>query len=86
MIAIAIETKYIGPTITRGSRIKATSNTGSILIPYPQECSHRAAHLLAAKTLLRKLNFVPGVIHSAPAVKSSGYVVVVVVEGSNVAE
>jgi hypothetical protein len=42
----AIETKYIPPTNTRGSRIKAYCQRGALTIPYPegdQEEAHRAA-------------------------------------------
>lgn len=52
----AIETKYLGPTNTRGSRIKATCEAGSITIPYgngnTEEC-----HIEAAKALCNKLTF-----------------------------
>jgi|SRR5882757_684953 len=45
----AIETKYIGPTNTKGSRIKATAWAGSVTVPYDHSLSldsnHRAAAL-----------------------------------------
>lgn len=46
----AIQTKYLGPTNTRGSRIKATCAAGTLAIQYEDEKSHRkAAEALAAK-------------------------------------
>jgi hypothetical protein len=33
-ITQAIETKYMGPTNTRGSRIKATAAAGSVMVPF----------------------------------------------------
>jgi hypothetical protein len=51
----AIHTKYIGPTNTRGSRIKATCDAGSVTIPYPHELSDQACHRAAAVALVVKL-------------------------------
>jgi hypothetical protein len=52
---IAIETKYLGPTNTRGSRIKAfTCNGHSFSIPYPHELSNEKAHFAAVKALVKK--------------------------------
>lgn len=59
---IAIHTKYIGATNTRGSRIKAyTSGHGSIkgfevTIPYPHELSGEQVHFKAVKALVKKHN------------------------------
>jgi hypothetical protein len=54
---IAIQTKYIGPTNTRGSRIKAwTENGQSVSIPYPHEYSHEVCHFQAVKALVQKHN------------------------------
>jgi len=44
----AIETRYIGATNTKGSRIKATAEAGTITIPYPYDAkgvgqAHREA-------------------------------------------
>ena len=50
----AIETKYLPATNTRGSRIKATCERGSITIPYPHELSGDACHIAAADTLVAK--------------------------------
>ena len=52
---IAIQTKYIGATNTRGSRIKAWTDTGfSVSIPYPHEHSHEVCHFQAVKALVQK--------------------------------
>ena len=52
---IAIQTKYLGPTNTRGSRIKAWTSSGfSVTIPYPHELSYEAVHFKAVKALVTK--------------------------------
>ena len=53
----AIQTRYFGPTNTRGARIKATCETGSITIDYPHELSGMACHAKAAKALVVKLGW-----------------------------
>ena len=59
---IAIHTKYIGPTNTRGARIKAyTANWGdrkgfSATIPYPYAHSYEVCHFQAVKALVEKNN------------------------------
>lgn len=50
----AIETKYLGPTNARGSRIKATCDRGSITIPYPHELSGDECHREAVRVLCAK--------------------------------
>jgi len=53
----AITTKYLGPTNTRGSRIKATAAGGSITIPYDNAGSADSSHAKAAKALADKLGW-----------------------------
>lgn len=54
----AIRTVYLGPTDTRGSRIKATCEGGTTTVPYPHEKSSGAdAHSVAAIALARKLGW-----------------------------
>lgn len=53
----AIVTKYIGPTDTKGARIKATCDAGSITIDYPHELSGDDVHAKAAMALVRKLGW-----------------------------
>ena len=54
----AISTKYIGPTNTKGARIKAYAEGGnSVTISYPHELSTEKAHLEAALCLRDKMNW-----------------------------
>jgi hypothetical protein len=53
----AIQTRYLGPTNTRGSRIKAWTAAGSITIPYPHELSGQACYRAAAEALALKLEW-----------------------------
>ncbi len=50
----AIETKYIGPTNYRGSRIKASCERGSITISYESVLNSEDAHIAAADALVAK--------------------------------
>ena len=56
---IAIQTKYLGPTNNRGSRIKAWTESGhSVTVPYPHEKNQGAeAHSVAAIALVQKLGW-----------------------------
>lgn len=57
----AIETRYLGPTNTRGSRIKATTASGiSKTVPYPHEFSGMACHWEAARALAESLGWEAG--------------------------
>lgn len=51
----AIITKFIGPTDTRGARIKATASSGSVTVGYPYELSGQECHRFAADALCEKL-------------------------------
>jgi len=52
---IAIYTKYLGPTNTKGARIKAYTLSGhSCTIAYPYELSSAACHFEAVKALVEK--------------------------------
>jgi hypothetical protein len=50
-----IITKYHGPTNTKGARITAKSNAGTVSIGYPHEMNEREAHCEAACALMKKL-------------------------------
>jgi hypothetical protein len=50
----AIQTRYLGPTNSRGARIKAWAAAGSITIAYPYELSGQACHRMAAEALALK--------------------------------
>lgn len=54
----AILTRYLGPTNTRGARIKASCAAGSITISYPYDLSGQAVHRKAAEALVSKLGWV----------------------------
>ena len=58
----AIETRYVGPTDTKGSRIIATTGSGhhKLAIPYPYELSGEACHAAAAEALATKLGWLNG--------------------------
>lgn len=52
---IAIQTKFISPTNTRGARIKAFTSSGfSATIPYPYDKSYERCHFQAVKALIEK--------------------------------
>ena len=54
----AIETKYLGPSGHRGSRIKATDHDGNaVTIGYPHELSGMACHRKAADALCEKMGW-----------------------------
>ena len=53
----AIQTRYLPATDTRGSRIKAWAEAGSITIPYPHELSGQAVYRKAAQALADKFGW-----------------------------
>lgn len=53
----AITTKYLSPTNTKGSRIKATCGAGSITVYYDHSFNISENHDSACKALLSKLNW-----------------------------
>ena len=53
----SIVVKYIGPTNSRGSRMKAISQAGSITISYDYSLSSDELHWKAAKALIEKLRW-----------------------------
>ncbi len=54
----AIETKYLGPTNVRGSRIKAYDcDNNQITIPYASELDSEEAHKKAAYALRDKMEW-----------------------------
>jgi len=52
----AIITKYLSPTNTKGSRIKATvpNTTFSVIVPYDHSYSFEMVHFEAVKALIKK--------------------------------
>lgn len=54
----AIQVKFLAPTNSRGARLKATCDAGSVTIPFPCELSGINASREAAQTLCNKLGWV----------------------------
>ncbi|SMG42992.1 hypothetical protein [Paraburkholderia susongensis] len=53
----AIVTTFVNPTNTRGPRIRAKCEAGSVTIPFPHEYSDVRAYAVAAMALVRKLGW-----------------------------
>ena len=51
-----IRTRHIGPTDTKGARIKATNGARTVTIPYPYELNVEDAHMAAAEKLINVLH------------------------------
>lgn len=71
----AIETKYLGPTNTKGGRIKATAWGGSVTIGYPYALDAQDAHKAAADALIAKMGW-QGTFAQGGNAKGDGYVFV----------
>ncbi|WCD44209.1 hypothetical protein Lumi_070 [Xylophilus phage Lumi] len=52
-----ITTKYLGPTNSKGSRIKATCSSGSLTVGYDHSANHDARHRNAAEALVKKMGW-----------------------------
>ena len=59
----AIETRYLGPTNTKGGRIRAKAWAGNATVPYDHALTIEGNHRAAAMALAAKL----GWHHHAPA-------------------
>lgn len=77
----AIETKYLGPTNTKGGRIKATAWAGSVTVPYDHALDTAENHHAAQLALRRKLGW-QGKYAQGGNAKGTGYYFVNV-EGTN---
>jgi hypothetical protein len=53
----AIVTKFLGPTDTRGSRVKATCEAGSLTLGWDHSLNSEANHRRAAEALCAKLGW-----------------------------
>ncbi len=53
----AITTKFLGPTNTRGSRIKATAFAGSVTVEYDHGLNQADNHKAAAQKLAARLGW-----------------------------
>lgn len=81
---IAIQTRYIGPTNFRGSRVKAYTESGrSITIQIAPEWSSEDAHREAALALCRKMDWHGDLIEGGT---KEGYVYVFLPGGTDLCE
>lgn len=80
-IVQAITTKYIGPTNTRGSRIKAKAFAGSITVHYDHALNIEENHANAAKALADKYEW-RGTWFQGGLPEDCGYVFVSVSNGT----
>lgn len=74
-ISQAIATRFLGPTNTKPSRIKAKAWGGSIIIPYPYDLGLEAAHRVAAEALMKKMGWT-GTYAQGGGASGEGYVFV----------
>ena len=74
-ITQAIETRYLGPTNTKGGRIKATAWAGSITVPYDHALNTDENHCAAQLALRGKLGW-QGKYAQGGNAKGNGYVFV----------
>ena len=58
-IVQAIETRYLGPTNTKGGRIRARAWAGAITVPYDPALSSEDNHRAAAMALEAKYGWAP---------------------------
>lgn len=70
---VAVETKYLCPTNTKGARIKAFANGHSATISYPYDLSGMHCHAEAVKVLCKKLGWHGDMLSGAT---KTGYVFV----------
>ena len=63
----AIVTRYLCPTNTKPSRIRATCDRGSVVISFPLEVSGADAHAVAVRSLLAKFAAEDGADRSWPS-------------------
>jgi hypothetical protein len=74
-ITQAIETKYLGATNSRGSRIKATAWAGSVTVCFDYQLNPDQNHKAAADALIAKLGW-QGKFAQGGNAKGDGYVFV----------
>jgi hypothetical protein len=70
----AITTKYLGPTNTKGSRVKATAAAGSVILGYDDAMNSQENHTQAALQLANKYGW-KGTWHGG-GLNDGGYVFV----------
>jgi hypothetical protein len=80
----SIRTKYLSATNSRGSRVKATCQAGSVTVPY--DCAHGTveAHFEAVKALMARKGLAWGDRWVVGGQDNDGFVFVPIVGGVNV--
>ena len=68
----ALETRYLGPTNTKGGRIKATAWAGSVTVPYDHALDTQDNHRAAANALIAKMGWI-GTFAQGGNIKGDGY-------------
>lgn len=74
----AVVTKYVGPTGSHGSKIRAVASAGKATLPYRQELEGFQAHWPAALKLIRTMNWPEDrwVVGGSPMTVGDGFVFV----------
>ena len=72
----AITTKFIGPTNTRGSRIKASAYAGTITVAYDHSLNNDENHCVAAVALCEKIGWIGADALISACLPKGGYVFV----------
>jgi hypothetical protein len=70
---VIIKTKYLSPTNSRGSRIKAQANGFSITIPYDYALNGEKVHYKAVQALVAKHNLEWDVSNMGYGSDNNGY-------------
>jgi hypothetical protein len=78
----AIETRYLGPTDTKGGRIKASAWGGSVTVGYDHALDAQGAHRAAADALIAKMGWTGTYAQGGNAKGDGGYYFVNI-EGTN---
>jgi hypothetical protein len=70
---VIIKTKYLSPTNTRGSRIKASANGFTVTISYDYALNDEAVHYKAVQALVAKHNLDWDITNMGYGSDNSGY-------------
>jgi hypothetical protein len=73
-IRAGIETKFLGPTNNRGSRVKATCQAGSLTLSWSYELNSDENHYKAAQALADKFSWSDYSIGCSVPSNKNGYV------------
>lgn len=73
----AITTRYLGPTNTRGARVKATCEAGTHTVPYDPALSAFENHAAAARALVAILGWIDDPARHTFGALRDGYVLVI---------